>query len=206
MPYPSPSGTEPTVWGPPAPRLSNRSLYRPLHLDDFNNLEISGRYDVEIKRADSNYVEITGPDLLVKKYSWTSEENGNLKISSRIDLGKYLQGVRVFIYAKDISKINLSSGAVVTIVDWNAENLNVFTSDTAMITIMGELQNVSVNTKDNSMVIIDNTVNADIDLNGNSQVSLSMYGGVLKGTLNDNVDFGWDGTLKTNELVDNRKK
>ena len=176
-----------------------------MHLEDFNDLRIDGRFDVTIKQADSNYVEVTGPDLLVNKYSLISSENGKLKISSRIDFGKYLQEVRVFITAKDLSKIKLSSGAVVTMNDWNTKNLDISTADTAMITIFGQLQNVNVKSIDNSLVIVDNAVDADLNLNGTSQVSMSMNGGVLKGTINDNVDFGFDGNIKANEVVDNRK-
>jgi len=153
------------------------------NIEGVNQLEISGRYEVDIQKGDKDSINIWGPDLLVHKYSEVSVENGKLTIKAKVNLSEYATGVWVRIYLKNLIELKVSEETAVDTKNMIGDTLKLFASKTANVKLESSSYNESIiNVFDNSTVSLEKTKNATVHLEKSAMLIMNLDGGSCNGS------------------------
>lgn len=164
-----------------------------------NEYEFNGRFFVILYNRDSMNVSISGPDNLVNNYMQLVQEGNKISISSKIDLSKYWEQIQVHCFVKDVKNIRARGGAIIAFHKFTGDSLKIAAEDSAIVSGLGnKYLTTDIGAKDQSMILLSKTKNASIRLQDSSNVSLTLDGGEISGTVDDGVDFGMDGIIKKN--------
>lgn len=136
-----------------------------------SELEISGGYNIEVVKSNKDSLEFFGPDLLVKKYSVIEEQNGKLKIESKVNLAYYPYYLRIKLHVKDLEKISLKKGAAINMWQMHGDSLEVQVQDSSVARISGsEYKYVELEAIDTAIISLEKTEVAKISVNDKSMV------------------------------------
>lgn len=153
------------------------------HIAGVSQLEISGKYEVNIHKGDKDSINIWGPDLLVRKYSEVSVENGRLTIKSKVNLSEYAPGVWIRIYLKNLKSLKVSEQATVDVKNMIGDTLKISASKNANVKLQSSTYNESfVNVYDNSIVSLEKTKNANVHLEKSAMLIMNLDGGSCSGS------------------------
>ena len=153
------------------------------HIAGVNQLEISGKYEVDIHKGDKDSINIWGPDLLVHKYSEVSVENRKLTIKSKVNLSEYGTGVWIQIYLKNLKELKVSKETAVDVKNMVGDTLKISASKSANVKFQSSTYNESfVNVYDNSIVSLEKTKNANVHLEKSAMLIMNLEGGSCSGS------------------------
>ncbi len=162
---------------------------------------LKGRFIVYLTHADSPFVRIEGPDNLINKYISVERQRNKFSITSKIDLSKYSEYIKIFCFVNDLRSVHASGGAIITLKEFSGDSLNVVAEDTSIVsTTIIWYHNINILERDKAMVILYGTKNATVNLYDSSNLILTLNGGDVSGTIEADTDLGLDGTVKKNNV------
>lgn len=170
-------------------------------INHVTSVSISGGYDVEIYKSNNDSIKILGPDQLVEKYSIISTKNGEFKVQSKLDLHQYSIGVRIELHLKKIEKIFASGGSKITVRGLSGDSLAISTYDSSLVmTTQCMFNNVNTVSKQNSIIGLEQTRNASVEVNEKSTLVIRMNGGYLSGTKSSKATLHSSGPIAADNV------
>ena len=116
---------------PLAQKFGNREKCQ--NITGINSITINALLDIKIKKSDSSYIVLNGPDNLIWKYIKLIETNNNLELLSNIDLSKYRNVVKVNIFLKDLNEFKIQKGAVCIVDSFDNEYIKISAYDSSFV-------------------------------------------------------------------------
>ncbi|KAF0141675.1 MAG: hypothetical protein FD122_1230 [Stygiobacter sp.] len=136
--------------------------------------QITGGYNLEVFMSDKDSLEFYGPDLLVKKYSVIEEQNGKLKIESKVNLAYYPYYLRLKLHVKDLKKISLKNGASINMWQMKGDSLKIVAKDTAIAKVSGsEYKYARLEALGNSIISLEKANSASFALKDEGMIVLN---------------------------------
>ncbi len=172
-------------------------------LSKFSSLEINGRYYVHVVKSGYDSLKISGPDNLVNKYTSIENNEKTLIISSKVDLTKYFQpAIEIWIYSTSAESINVKNSAIVGMENFSGTQFGFAAEDSSIINCeASDFENCSFTLKDRSVISLNKTKNAIVDLHDSATLFLTINKGNIDGITSDKAEL-----LLTGETMNNSVK
>ena len=172
------------------------------NISDFSSVKIAGLRDVSIQSGDEYRIIINSSDSLSE--SVDVRKNGD---TLAIEYSDYRQervgSVRAEITMPDISYLDLTKGARVFLNDFNTDELKASILDACrLIGDENTIGNLYLRCTGDSQVKLrrSSTVNADLDVSGDSKVIMKMSGGDLTGKVTGDATIVYYGEVRSDRL------
>jgi hypothetical protein len=149
-----------------------------------SELEISGGYNIEVSMSKKDSLEFYGPDLLVKKYSVIEEQNGKLKIESKVNLAYYPYYLRIKLYVKDLERLSLKNGATINMWQIKGDSLEVIAKDSSLARISAsEYKYAQLEAGNRAIISLEKTDAAKVSVKDQSMVVINISENGISGML-----------------------
>ena len=176
-------------------------------LGKISAFEIKGNYYVRFIKSEYDSIKIKGADNLAERYTKIERTGDILSIKALTDLSHYPGMIELTIYAKNIESISASHGSMVTLEKFYDNDFNVTAEDSAIVNASEcSFVNLIVSTKDKSVVSIENTVNATVNIHNTSSVFLTVESGEINGSIDENAELILWGDIKNNLAIKKGKE
>lgn len=179
-------------------QVSGESTTQEYDISDFNEVKVSGSWEVIIKQADSYLVRIETPTamadtVIVKKYK------GMLRIGSNIRTGRRTGKIKAEITLPYLSEIDSSGSTRIDFSGFKIDALELNTSGASHINGRGNTINkLSLACSGSSKIQLKKSpvTHAGFNLSGSSSVELTMMGGQLSGRSSGSSRVAYAGEAK----------
>lgn len=132
-------------------------------------IEISGEYNIQVIADEKDSLELFGPDLLIKKHSVIEEQNGSLKIKSKVNLSNYPFIMSLKIYARKLELISLKNGAFLQMYKMNGDSIRLQSQDSSVAKISnGHFKYARIEASGKSMISLEKAGSASFNLKDES--------------------------------------
>lgn len=165
-------------------------------VSDFQSIDVSGAFEVEITAQKDFSLEVETDDNLMELIK-TEVSGGTLKIKSEKSI-KSGNPLKVRISAPDINSLDLSGASKVTLVNLNNESLSLDSSGASKIKIEGTTRNFDVEMSGASKLDAENLKAENVSVDSSGASSATVYvTNVLKADLSGATNVTYTGSPKS---------
>lgn len=140
-----------------------------------NELEINGGYELQIYESEKDSLKFFGPDLLVTKYTEIIEQNGKLKIESKVNMANYPYYLLIKLYVRRLEGINVRKGATIQMWEVNGDTIKIIAKDSSIVKIGGcDYKYARLDASDQSIISLEKANEVSIRLKNESMLIISV--------------------------------
>lgn len=205
---------------------TNHLLLQEVNYKDFTKLDVSGVWDVEIKRGNKykivisssydmgKYIDIDKSNNVLylrtkmRPWAWFRKTSAEDRISVKITLPELekieISGESTLVFNgfnADIFNLDMSGKSKITCKDNKIDDLFIENSGASIINCKNNtVENLSVESSGLSELDFDSTTNANVYLSGKSKTTIKMRGGNLSGHIDGKASLIYSGKANIQDL------